>query len=115
MSAHLDYRWQDRIYLGSGAGPDVPGRDYNALPGYGLLNGRLSLALDLPRGDQATISVWGKNLANKQYLQYGIPLPGGVVPITQPSSGAVTPAGYSMQASSWAEPASYGIDLVYQY
>ncbi|HSB96454.1 MAG TPA: TonB-dependent receptor [Spongiibacteraceae bacterium] len=119
LSAHLDYRWQDKIFLGSGAGTAVPGRDLNSQAAYGLVNGRLILALDLPRGDHATVSLWGKNIAHKRYVQYAVPLGGGVVPVqvTDPASGAISvnPAGYTSQANSWAEPASFGFDLVYQY
>jgi hypothetical protein len=108
LSAHLDYRWQDRAYQTPASGTGVPGRQLNSQDSYGLLNGRMSLALDLPRGDRATIAVWGKNLANKDYQQH-------VITTGTPVATAIQPSGYTSNAIAWSEPASWGIDLEYRY
>jgi iron complex outermembrane recepter protein len=108
LAAHLDYRYQSKIYDTATAGPAVPGRDYYAVPGYGLFNGRLTLAVDLPRGDKAKVAIWGKNLTNKEY-RLQVTGNGGPVPV------GATPAGFNSSAETWAEPASYGLDLVYEY
>lgn len=108
LSAHLDYRWQARAYQTPASGTDVPGRQFNSQDNYGLLNGRLSLAIDLPRGDSATLAVWGKNLAHKDYQQH-------VITTGTPVATAIQPAGYTSNAIAWSEPASWGIELQYQY
>jgi iron complex outermembrane recepter protein len=108
-SAVLNYRWQDKSYFVAAGGPLVPGRDFDAQGAYGLLNGRITLALDLPRGDHAKISLWGKNLANKKYVLSAIPQGGVAVPVGS------NPAGYNSAAVAWSEPTSYGLDLTYEY
>jgi iron complex outermembrane recepter protein len=108
LNAHLDYRWQARSYQTPAAGRDVAGRDFNSQEPYGLLNGRLSLMLDLPRGDHATIGLWGKNLTHKEYQQHVIVAGTAVDTLIQK-------AGYTSNAVAWSEPASWGIDLQYQY
>lgn len=109
LSAHLDYRWQSQQYQFPGSGPDVPNRDLVSVPSYGVVNGRLNLALDLPRGDHAKIGIWAKNLGRKTYPQLISSGGGTVVPL--PGRGA----GYVAYAPAWSEPPSYGIDVVYEY
>lgn len=112
LDAHLDYKWQDKVYNQGPLGPSVPGRDFGAMNSYGVINGRLSLALDLPRGDHAKFGIWGKNLGNQQYVTstgvngnpFAIDLGGGVIP-----------AGYYSGVTTWSEPPSYGIDVTYEY
>ena len=109
LSAHLDYRWQSQQYEMVGAGADVPNRDFVAISSYGVLNGRLNLALDLPRGDRAKIGIWAKNLGHKEYTQF-VSSPGGtVVPLKGRGAGFVA------YAPAWSEPPSYGVDVVYEY
>lgn len=112
LDAHLDYKWQDKVYNQGPLGPSVPGRDFGAMDSYGVLNGRLSLALDLPRGDRAKISLWGKNLGNKQYVtSTGV----NGNPFAVDLGSGVIPAGYYSGVTTWSEPPSYGIDLTYEY
>src|SRR5690625_3599158 len=61
-----------------------------------LLNARLSLA-DIPVS-QGTLraALWGRNLENKEYREYGIDF----------SSHAI---------NTWRDPRTYGVDLVYEY
>ena len=101
LALHLDYRWQSKVYDTTLAGPAVPNRDFVAQKAYGLLNGRVDLAVQLPRGDQVKLGVWGKNLTRRQYLANVI--------------GNGSYAGYSSQAAIWGEPASYGLDIAYEY
>lgn len=107
IAAHLDYRWQGRAYQTPAAGVDVPGRNFNSQSAYGLLNGRLSLNLDLPRGDNATIALWGKNLSHRDYQQH-------VITAGTPVA-TFAPAGYTSNAEAWSEPPSWGVELQYQY
>jgi iron complex outermembrane receptor protein len=108
LTAHVDYTFQSAIYDTAPAGPAVPGRDNYQVPSYGVFNGRLILALDLPRGDKAKIALWGRNLANKDYKTQVIGN-GNSIPTVAGD------AGYDTQAAIWAPPPAYGIDLTYEY
>jgi len=108
LSAHLNYRFQSQTFNTANAGPDVPNRDLYAQPSFGLLDGRFTLSMDLPRGDKARVSVWGKNIAHKQYKQQVIGQ-GGLV--ATPS----VPVGLTSQAVIWNVPPMYGVDLSYEY
>jgi iron complex outermembrane receptor protein len=112
LDAHLDYKWQDKVYNQGPLGPSVPGRDFGAMDPYGVINGRLTLSLDLPRGDHAKFGIWGKNLGNKQYVtSTGV----NGNPFAVDLGGGVIPAGYYSGVTTWSEPPSYGIDLTYEY
>ena len=115
LSAHLNYRWQSAFYDTATTGPDVPGRDFYQVPAFGLLDGRITLAMDLPRGDHAKVSLWGKNLGNKKYPQQVIGNGNGIATPNSTDPTQVVPAGYFSSATIWAEPPSYGIDLRYEY
>jgi iron complex outermembrane receptor protein len=112
LSAHLDYRFQSSIYDTSQTGSAVPNHDYFAIPSYGILNAQLAWSFDLPRGDHAKISLWGKNIANKKYRQFSIGMGSG---IDTQSPVSFTPAGYTSSAIAWSEPPSYGVNLSYEY
>ena len=108
LAAHLNYQYQSSSYNGTAVGSDVPGKDYYELPGFGVVDARFTLAIDLPRGDHAKISLWGKNIANKEHP---IQVIANGNNIATPSA----PAGYTSTAAIWAEPASYGVDFHYEY
>jgi len=103
LAAHADYHWQDDMYLTGVAGPDVKNRQYWQRPGYGLLDARLTLALDLPRGDHARIGLWSKNLTDRKYYAHV----NGNSPV---SLTELTSQGYAL-----GEPRSVGIDITYEY
>jgi len=109
LSAHLDYRSQSRMFTSALGGGDVPDQVSVSVPSYGLLNGRITWDVNLPRGDRAKISLWGNNLTNQYYPLQVTGLGGGAVPV------GATPAGRTALGKAWSEPPSYGIDLVYEY
>jgi len=113
LTAHLDYQFQSSIFDTAPAGPDVPNRDNYKVPSYGVLNGRLIMAVDLPRGDKAKISLWGRNLGNKEYKTQVIGNGNSIDTLS--ATGTFTPAGYNTQAAIWAPPPAYGIDISYEY
>jgi iron complex outermembrane receptor protein len=115
LSLHLDYRWESETYSSAIGGPDVPGRQFDVRPSYGLFNGNLTLSTDLPRGDRARISLWGKNIFNHRYRQHVIANGAAGVPVQSPTTGVVSPAGYHDQAAAWAEPAAFGVQIQYEY
>ena len=91
LSLNMNYNWQSKVYHTSPAGPGVPGRDRAAVSSYGLLDARLTLAVDLPRGDRATVALWGKNITDKEYVQQTIGL-GGYVDTATAAAGLNTGA-----------------------
>lgn len=93
----------------------MPGRQFDVQPSYGIGNARLSWRFDLPRGDSAKVSLWGKNIFNKDYRQWIGPNGTAGVAVQSPITGAVTPAGYFSRTESWAPPPGYGVDLDYEY
>jgi iron complex outermembrane receptor protein len=108
LNAHLEYRWQDR-YEGSNANqgasvfPNAELAEYSA---YGLVNARLTLTMELPRGESIRIGVWGKNILDEEYERFNIPFSSGAFP----SDG-----GLYGNTIAWSEPAAYGIDLTYEF
>lgn len=114
LTAILNYRWEDRVFHGSGAGPDVPNRDKVSRPAVGLLDGRLSWKTELPKEARLRVDLWGKNLTDKAWPLYVI-LSGSPVPVRDPLSGVVSPAGYGTPPMAWAERRTYGVNLVYEF
>ncbi len=114
IAAHIDYRWQSSMYTSALGGPDVPDQVDVAQPSYGIVNGKITWSFDLPRGDRAKLSVWGRNLTDEYYPTQVIGLGGGAVPIHN-ANNTVTPAGRTAVAKAWSEPPSYGIEVVYEY
>lgn len=109
LSIHIDYKFQSSYFASAPTGPDIANNDYSKIPSYGVINGRVTWAFDLPRGDDAKLSLWGKNLAGKDY-------PVHVIANGSPIEAAGgTPAGYSSTTKAWAEPPAFGIDLSYEY
>ena len=102
LAAHIGYRWQDKAYLSGTSGPAVPHGDYYGRPAYGLLDGRLTLSLDLPRGDRASIALWSRNLLDRKYIAHAI-------------GNGDQFSGYSSQAYALGEPRSVGVNVVYEY
>ncbi len=72
---------------------------YDGTDSHYLVNARATLA-DIPAGRDGflRVALWGKNLENKRYKEYGIEM--GVL-------------GYAV--NTWNEPRSFGVDIVYEY
>ena len=108
LSARLDYHFESTAYHTAPTGPDVPGRKRYRNSSYGVFNGRLSLDMDLPRGDALQVSLWGKNLFNKKY-------PVHTLGLGSPIATAQGPAGWTQTARQWNEPTTWGVELIYRY
>jgi len=114
LSANMDYRWKTGYHSNPYSGPAVPGNQFDVVPGYGLVNGRLSLALDLPHGRRATVSLWGTNILNKKHrINRGGR--GSFIAIYDPSTGTTSPAGFANSVEIWAPPIAYGVSLNYEF
>lgn len=114
FTAMLNYRWEDRTYHSSGAGPGVPNHEMTSRAPFGLLDGRVSWNTELAKGGRLRVDLWGKNLADRAWPIYVV-ASGSPVPVRDPLSGIVSPAGYSSAPIVWAERRSYGAGLVYEY
>jgi iron complex outermembrane receptor protein len=113
ISTHFDYRWQSHMYTSALGGSDVPDQVDVGVGAYGILNGKFTWAFDLPRGDHAKLSLWGKNLTNQYYAAQVIGLGGGPVDVAAAPPGNT--AGRKAIAEAWSEPPSYGVEVVYEY
>lgn len=103
LAAHADYTWKDEAFTTAGAGPAVPlGRDAPVNPSYGLVDARLTYAIERGSGRDMSIALWGKNVFDKRY-------PGFVI-----GSGSII-TGYPNQAISYGDPATYGIELRFAF
>ena len=117
MSLQLNYRYQDRQYDTTSTGPAVPNATaLYSIPGYGLLDARLSYNADLENKKRFRVSAWIQNLADKKYAQHVIGQ-GNIVPTTAfGATGPYTqPAGLTYQAVAWAPKPLYGIDFSYGF
>jgi iron complex outermembrane receptor protein len=112
VSAHLDYLYKSSVFQSAPTGKAVPNGHFFEEPSHGILNGRVTLAFDLPRGEKARVSLWGRNLTDKRYTQQVIGQ-GGIIPIFTGTS--VRAPGFVSNAVIWSEPISYGIELNYEY
>jgi len=104
VEAHADYRWQSKYYSALTLGPAVGNRELGAVRSYGILNGRLTLASQLPRGQQVSVSLWGRNLTDNRHLQ-------GVTPT---SDGAI-PGSIASTNITFSEPRAYGVSLGFEF
>ena len=117
LMLHLDYVYRDRMYAEAGAGPAVPGAQFDTQPAYGLLNGRLTLSQETDWSHRLKFSLWGRNLLNRKYYQpaVGMGSPGAYAGVEALNSSNTGVAGYTSRAGAWAEPSTYGLNITYQY
>lgn len=80
---------------------DALNTERTAQPGYVLLNTRVSMTSGSRQ--QYEVAVWGKNLANRQYLVYGLPQ-------RNPSDG-----GLGFDYSLVGEPRTFGIEVTARF
>lgn len=113
MLVHFDYVYRARLFAEGGAGPGVPGNQFDTQPAYGLLNGRVSLSQETDWAHRVKFSVWGRNLLNRKYYQPAVGVGAGLSNL-ETSNGA-TPSGYVARAGAWAEPRTYGLAIRYEY
>ena len=95
LSARLDYAYRSSARYNVVPFPTVAPFDQEIRArGYGLLDGRIMLAdLDIGNAD-ATLTLWGRNLTNKDYRTQGIDF-----------------GSLGFAVNSYGEPRSYGVDL----
>lgn len=110
LSANLSYRRQSNTYLSSPAGPDIEGREFYRQDGYGLMDARLTMSLEFADARSLQLALWGRNITDRDYRQHVIGLGGGGAVATP-----ISAKGYTYAAESWAEPATYGVEVIFEY
>lgn len=110
LSLNLNYRRQSNSYLSAPAGPAVEGREYYRQDGYGVLDARLTMALEFADARSLQLALWGRNVTDRDYRQHVIGLGGGGAVATP-----ISAKGYTYAAESWAEPATYGVEVIFEY
>jgi iron complex outermembrane recepter protein len=111
---HLDYVYRSEMFAEGGAGPAVPGNQFDTQPAYGLLNGRITLSQETDWSHRLKVSVWGRNLLNRRYYQPAVGVGAGLTSFDT-SGAAPTPSGYQSRAGAWSEPLTYGVNVKYEY
>jgi iron complex outermembrane receptor protein len=111
---HLDYVYRSRMFAEAGAGPAVPGGEFDTQPGYGLLNGRITLSQETDWAHRVKFSIWGRNILNRKYYQPALGVGPGVTSYDTSATPAAL-AGYAARAGAWAEPVTYGLAVRYEY
>jgi len=109
LTVHLEYRYQSYV---DQQGPLIPNYRLGRLPSYGVLNGRLTWTGDLSHGERAKVSLWAKNLTQKNYRLLVANTGGnGLAVATSPGDTV----GVTGKIENWAPPRSYGIDFTYEF
>ena len=103
IAAHLDYTWKDKVFTTAGNGPSVPmGRDAPVNKAYGLVDGRVTYTYERSNGKNISLALWGKNILDKRYVGFVI------------GSGSILD-GFANQALSYGDPATYGLELSFDF
>jgi iron complex outermembrane receptor protein len=104
----LNYRWEDRTYLSSPAGPAIPGRDLYSRDSFGLLDARVSWRMDFANEANGRVDVYMNNVLDDEWEAHAIAF-GNPIPV------AGQPAGYTNRAVIWSERPIYGVNFVYEF
>jgi len=120
ISTHLDYVYRGKMFNDPAAGPAVPGREFDTIPGFGLLNARLTYSKETDWSHHVKVSLWGRNVLNRKYYAltrgyWDVRQGSGVSAFQTSASGITTPVGWVARLGAWAEPATYGIYASYEY
>ena len=113
LELFLNDRYQGRQYDTATTGVLVPGSaQYYSIPAHSVLDGRLTWNFNTHDAKHTMrLSLWGKNILDKQYAQHVIGEGGApFIPIAgQPLTG------YTYQAVAWAPKAMYGAQFQYGF
>ena len=114
VAMHLDYIYRSEMFAEGGAGPAVPGNQFDTQPAYGLLNGRITLSQETDWSHRLKFSLWGNNLLNRRFYQPAVGVGAGVTAFDTTSS-TPTLSGYQSRAGAWSEPLTYGVNVRFEY
>ena len=97
FSAHMDAYWQDKTLFTPNAAP--PGAQAVKAANYALINGRLQFA-DIPLSKGSLdLAVFGRNLADKKYRDFGIDFSSSL--------------GWAVD--TYGPPRTFGLELAYHF
>ena len=97
LRARLDWSGQSSMYVT----PKISGNSDLKQETYDVLNARIAFE-DVAVGDNSLgVALWVKNLNDEEYKIGGYEVPGGAMG--------------SVGSSQWAEPRTYGLDIIYRY
>jgi iron complex outermembrane recepter protein len=114
VTLHLDYIYRSGMFAQAGAGPAVPGGQFDTQAAYGLLNGRITLSQETDWSHRLKFSLWGRNILNRKYYQPAVGVGAGVTSFGT-LGGVSVPSGYTSRAGAWAEPLTYGLNVKFEY
>jgi iron complex outermembrane recepter protein len=114
VKMHLDYIYRSAMFADGGAGPAVPGSQFDTQPAYGLLNGRITVSQETDWSHHLKFSLWGRNLLNRRYYQPAVGVGAGLTAFDTTAT-APTLGGYQSRAGAWSEPLTYGLNIKYEY
>jgi iron complex outermembrane receptor protein len=119
LELFADWRLQGRQYDTTTTGVLVAGSaQYYSIPSYGIVNGKLSWNFDTHSKKTMRLSLWAKNLLDKQYQEHVIgqgAAPFIPVPSSSPPYGPIPQSGYTYQAVAWAPRAMFGAQFEYGF
>jgi len=115
LDLHVDYDYRGSLFADWAAGSAVPGRSFDAIPAYGLLNARASIIHDTDFNHQIRIGLYGRNVLDRRYYAVAQGFGGGIGAFNMSGAAAGDPLGYTARVGAWAPPATYGLDITYRY
>ena len=114
LMMHLDYVYRSTMFTEGGAGPAVPGAQFDTQAAYALLNARVTLSQETDWSHRLKFSIWGRNILNRKYYQPAVGFGSGVSSFDS-SNTPTTLGGYTSRVGAWAEPLTYGVNVRFEY
>jgi hypothetical protein len=114
LMMHLDYVYRSTMFAEGGAGPAVPGAQFDTQAAYALLNARVTLSQETDWSHRLKFSIWGRNILNRKYYQPAVGFGSGVSSFDS-SNTPTTLGGYTSRVGAWAEPLTYGVNVRFEY
>ena len=96
VNAFVEYSWQDESFTTAGTSSDPSVKQDWTRGDYGLLNARIALTLDSLGIGDVQLAIWGKNIQDEEYEAHRFTAGAGA-------------------AIAWAEPRTYGLDIIYEF
>lgn len=96
VDAFIEYSWQDESFTTAGT-TSIPSVKQDWTRGdFGLVNARIALTLESLGIGEVQLAIWGKNLQDEEYEAHRFTAGAGA-------------------AIAWAEPRTYGLDIIYEF
>lgn len=96
IDAFVEYSWQDESFTTAGTTSNPSVKQDWTRSDYGLLNARIALTLDTFSIGEIQLAIWGRNIQDEEYEAHRFTAGAGA-------------------AIAWAEPRTYGMDIIYEF